>query len=203
MRTKGKIASWNDDKGFGFIEPLDGGKRVFIHIKSFARRNRRPAINQMVTYNLSTDKQGRPCAVNATFPGDRLTRKTKNSGTGFSIILAAVFLTGVAIAVPVANASSWIIAVYVIASLVTFLAYAKDKSAARSGGWRTPESTLHMFSLLGGWPGALVAQQKLRHKSKKQPFRLVFWLTVMANCGAFAWLLTPEGVVFLNSIIPA
>ncbi|MES9852422.1 MAG: cold shock domain-containing protein [Candidatus Thiodiazotropha sp. L084R] len=42
MKKKGKISSWNDDKGFGFIVPLDGGNRTFVHIKAFANRARRP-----------------------------------------------------------------------------------------------------------------------------------------------------------------
>ncbi len=82
-----------------------------------------------------------------------------------------------------------IIGLYFISSLLTFLMYAKDKSAARKGAWRISENTLHLFSLFGGWPGALIAQQKLRHKSKKQPFRFVFWLTVLLNCAGLLWLL--------------
>ena len=203
MRTKGKLTSWNDEKGFGFIEPLDGGKRVFIHIKVFANRGLRPAINQVVTYQLSTDRQGRPCAINATLPGDRVAKKSRKPGGSFSILLTTVFLIVVAAAVFKNNAPTWIIDAYLVISLITFLAYAWDKSAARSGSWRTKESTLHLLSLIGGWPGALVAQQKLRHKSKKQPFRFVFWLTAFANCGAFAWLMTPEGTAFLGSILPA
>jgi cold shock CspA family protein len=66
MRTKGKIASWNDKKGFGFITPDAGGKQVFIHIKAFSNRNRRPEINQLVTYALSANNQGRPCAVKSS-----------------------------------------------------------------------------------------------------------------------------------------
>jgi uncharacterized membrane protein YsdA (DUF1294 family) len=58
-----------------------------------------------------------------------------------------------------------------------------------------------LLSLAGGWPGALVAQQKLHHKSKKQSFRLVFWLTVLLNCGAFVWLFTPTGATTLQSLI--
>ena len=201
MRTKGKVTAWNDEKGFGFIEPLDGGKHVFIHIKAFANRGRRPVINQIVTYGLSTDKQGRPCAINATLPGERVRKKSGKLGSSFSILLAIVFLTGVAVAVNFTNAPTWIIGAYLTMSLITLLAYAKDKSAARSGGWRTSEGTLHMLSLIGGWPGALIAQKTLRHKSKKQPFRFVFWLTAIANCGAFVWLLTPEGAGFVNSLI--
>lgn len=74
-----------------------------------------------------------------------------------------------------------------VLSLLTFIIYALDKSAAKNGAWRAEESTLHLLSLAGGWPGALIAQQKLRHKSKKQSFRSVFWVTVLLNCGAFAW----------------
>jgi len=80
-------------------------------------------------------------------------------------------------------------AVYVIASVAAGIAYGLDKSAARRGTWRTPEKTLHVLALLGGWPGALVAQRIFRHKSRKVSFRLAFWATVALNCGALAWLL--------------
>ncbi|MEL7668339.1 MAG: DUF1294 domain-containing protein [Actinomycetota bacterium] len=73
-------------------------------------------------------------------------------------------------------------AAYLAFSIVTFAVYAWDKSAARRGARRVPESTLHVLALLGGWPGALVAQQALRHKTRKQPFRTIFWLTVLVNC---------------------
>ncbi|WP_041408830.1 DUF1294 domain-containing protein [Shewanella sp. MR-4] len=74
-----------------------------------------------------------------------------------------------------------IVGLYLLLSLSTFIAYAFDKSAARKGRWRTKESTLHLMSLLGGWPGALFAQQLLRHKSVKAAFRQLFWLTVVTN----------------------
>ena len=83
--------------------------------------------------------------------------------------------------------------------MLTFVVYAKDKSAAKRGAWQTPESTLHLLALACGWPGALVAQKKLRHKSKKQEFRLVFWLTVIINIGIFIWLHTPTGASTLGT----
>lgn len=79
--------------------------------------------------------------------------------------------------------------------------YALDKSAAKAGSFRTQESTLHLLALVGGWPGAMIAQQTLRHKTKKQSFRAVFWMTVLLNCGAFAWLFTLNGTVSLKSFI--
>ena len=201
MRTKGKITSWNDDKGFGFITPIAGGKRVFIHIKAFSNSNRRPDINQVVTYALSSDKQGRPCAANATLAGDKLPEKTNSTNSSLSTIVAAFFLVIVGVSVLTAKVPPLILALYIVGSLFTFIMYAADKSAARKGNWRTKESTLHLLSLAGGWPGALIAQQKLRHKSKKQSFRSVFWVTVLINCGAFVWLLTPTGAATLQSLI--
>jgi len=82
-----------------------------------------------------------------------------------------------------------VVVAYVAMSGLAIALYAFDKSAARRGGWRTQESTLHAVSLLGGWPGALLAQDLFRHKSSKADFQSVFWITVVVNCGALVWLL--------------
>jgi uncharacterized membrane protein YsdA (DUF1294 family) len=82
---------------------------------------------------------------------------------------------------------------YVVASLVTFMVYAFDKSAAGRGARRTPEATLHMLALAGGWPGAILAQQLLRHKSRKAEFRSVFWVTVVLNVAGFVVFSAPAG----------
>ncbi|WP_374015133.1 DUF1294 domain-containing protein [Massilia sp. BJB1822] len=80
----------------------------------------------------------------------------------------------------------WPAAVYGVASVLAFIFYAIDKSAARSERWRTPESTLLLLGLACGWPGALLAQQWLRHKTVKTSFQLMFWATVLLNMAAFA-----------------
>lgn len=72
-------------------------------------------------------------------------------------------------------------------SCVTFIAYAFDKSAAIKGRQRTPEQTLHLLELLGGWPGALIAQNLFRHKSRKASFQIAFWAIVLLNCAALSW----------------
>ena len=64
------------------------------------------------------------------------------------------------------------------ASGLTYFLYADDKRRAPGAAWRVPETTLHLFELVGGWPGALLAQRSLRHKSSKPRFLLVFWLIV-------------------------
>ena len=202
MSTKGKITFWNDEKGYGFITPSAGSKQVFVHIRAFSNRSQRPEINQFVTFSLSTDKQGRPCAVRVAMAGEQIPNEIKRNDSLLLITGAALFLVIVGLSVLAANIPPLILAFYLIASLLTFIIYAADKSAAQKSAWRTAESTLHLLSLAGGWPGALIAQQTLRHKSKKESFRFVFWLTVFLNCGVFLWLFTPSGAAFFGSILP-
>jgi uncharacterized membrane protein YsdA (DUF1294 family) len=85
----------------------------------------------------------------------------------------------------------WIAAAYASMSLLTFVVYALDKSAAQAQRWRTAESTLHLLALACGWPGALLAQQWLRHKSAKRTFRAVFWATVVLNVAGLVVLSSP------------
>ena len=81
-----------------------------------------------------------------------------------------------------------ILGFYFLASLISYIVYAVDKSASQKEARRIPESTLHFLALIGGWPGALIAQQKLRHKSQKKSFRTIFWMTVLINIFTFVWL---------------
>lgn len=201
MRTKGKITSWNDEKGYGFVSSLSGGKRVFIHVSAFNNRNRRPEVGQVVTYGISSDEQGRPCAATATLAGDILQQNKIKSGFSISVFLAIIFVSIVAISVLAGKLPPIIFAIYIGLSIITYIIYAMDKSAANKGTWRTQESTLHLLALAGGWPGALVAQQKLRHKSKKESFRFVFWVTVLLTFGVFVWLFSSAGSDLLDSLI--
>lgn len=77
MRTQGKITAWNGDKGYGFITPSAGAKQVFVHISAFGNRSVPPQIGQLVTFSLSADKQGRPCAAAVTRVGDASPKRLK------------------------------------------------------------------------------------------------------------------------------
>ncbi|ROO73405.1 DUF1294 domain-containing protein [Vibrio crassostreae] len=110
-----------------------------------------------------------------------------------SIKIAITYLMLVAISVLFAESSKALLVWYLVIGLVTFFVYAKDKRAAINGNWRVPEKTLHVFSVAGGWLGALIAQDKLRHKTQKHPFRAIYWLTVAINIAVFIWTLTPSG----------
>lgn len=66
-------------------------------------------------------------------------------------------------------------------STFTFFAYRSDKRRAEAGAWRIPESTLHLSELIGGWPGAFLAQQVFRHKTAKSSYQIVFWAIVLVH----------------------
>ena len=119
----------------------------------------------------------------------------------FSIVLALVFFAVLALLVLMANLSILILLYFAVLGIATYLIYWWDKSAARKGNWRTPESTLHFLALGGGWPGALIAQQTLRHKTQKRSFRLIFWLTVIVNTAAFVWLFSQGYFSMFNSLV--
>jgi len=203
VRYQGKITDWKDDKGFGFVTPNGGGPRVFVHIKSFSNRQRRPAGNELVTYELTSDARGRPQGVNIAFVDDRRSSPpTTVPGPGVAaLIFASVFLAFVAGAVAVGKLPFVVLIAYLIGSCVAYLAYVFDKAAALKGQWRTPESTLHFFSLAGGWPGAMLAQRTLRHKTQKQSFQVTYWATVVLNCAALGWLLSPTGMRVVKSFV--
>ncbi|MCP5004057.1 MAG: DUF1294 domain-containing protein [Planctomycetes bacterium] len=121
--------------------------------------------------------------------------------TGFlSIICAAVFLIIVCVSALAERIPPIIPVIYIVTSLITFIMYFFDKSAARKGTWRTRESTLHTLSLVGGWPGAVVARQMFRHKTTKKSFRCFFWITIFLNCSVLVWLFMPAGAATLQSL---
>jgi uncharacterized membrane protein YsdA (DUF1294 family) len=122
------------------------------------------------------------------------------SSNTFPLVFASLFLLFLVAASVAGRLPLAIAATYAVASAVAFLVYAFDKSAARQGKWRTRESSLHLLGLAGGWPGALLAQRMLHHKSRKKSFQVTFWGTVAVNCGAFAWLVSDNGLRFLNHL---
>lgn len=87
----------------------------------------------------------------------------------------------------------WVGMVYLGMSLVALLVYADDKDAARTRRWRASENKLLTIGLLGGWPGALIAQRLLRHKTRKAAFQWPFWLSVAVNVAAFVIAFSPAG----------
>ncbi len=192
-RYQGKISNWKDEQGYGFITPNGGGPSVFIHVKSFARQDIRPTGNEIVTYELVVNERGQSRAENVAYVRNRSAPEPTHRTETSSLVVTVVFLGFIATCALTGKLPALILGLYFLMSVAAFIAYALDKSAARENRWRTRESTLHMLGLAGGWPGALFAQQVFRHKNRKQAFLQVFWFTVIMNCGALGWLLSPFG----------
>lgn len=192
MIRKGKITTWNDGKGFGFITESISGKEIFVHIKAFKKQSRRPEVNRLVTYIESTDRQGRICAAEVTLSAAAIIEKIDSKKCDSSVLLGVAFLIFLAMCGVFGRFSFFAIVFYVAMSFLTYIVYSDDKDASQKGDQRTPEKFLHLLSLLGGWPGAILAQQKLRHKTIKESFRIKFWFTVFLNLVTFFLLTTPS-----------
>ena len=193
-RVAGRIVEWNDERGYGFVMPNAGEQRRFLHIKAFGPLKRRPAVGDAVAYTPGIDERGRPTAIDVAFNVARPSEApaSHRRGTAWRAVLGTMALVGVGVAWRAQALPSVLALTVVGTSLICFFLYAWDKGAAPANRRRTPEATLHLWALLGGWPGALVAQHVLRHKSRKSSFQALFWTTVVLHAGALAWLATSD-----------
>ncbi len=198
MRIEGNLKAWNDERGFGFIEPAQGGQDIFVHIRAFPSGKGRPVIGQRLSFEVEVGTQGKKRArlvewvKPARIPATRQRESSAQWGTATLFTIPAFLLLYWLISL-VWGSPRLLPLVYLIASTLTFFAYAQDKSAAKRGTRRTPERTLHMLSMLGGWPGALIAQQYVRHKSSKEEFRNIFWTTAAINVVGLVVICSPLG----------
>jgi uncharacterized membrane protein YsdA (DUF1294 family)/cold shock CspA family protein len=194
MRVKGRITDWNDLRGFGFVSPLEGGERVFVHVSALPTGSR-PTKGEFVSYTLGTDERGRLCATQITYVGRHTKRSVLRTQAWNSHLIAscvaAAFLGVVALLAIVGRLWWPVVGVYIVTSMTAFYAYKHDKEAAEVSARRTSEWILITLGLIGGWPGALVARHRFRHKTKKVAFRVGYWLSVGFNVAGLAWLIAP------------
>jgi len=199
-RRAGRIAEWHDDKGYGFVVPHDGGARAFVHIKAFQVSSRRPVQGDLISYALRTDAKGRVNAVDVRFAGQRIVqppqkmrleprRVARPTPWPIPRMAAGFFaLAGVGAATALGKLPAIVALLYLAMSVMSYLFYWYDKDVAGTRQRRVPEDTLHGLDLLGGWPGALIAQQQFRHKTIKGSFQVSFWMTVLLNVAGMAFL---------------
>lgn len=198
MRYVGRITDWNDDKGFGFVTPNGGGDRAFVHIKAFEHPSSRPVSGQLISYEPRKDERGRinAAAIRLVTPQQEKHTTQRNGWPRKAV--ATLFLVALVVGWFLSSIPTVILLIYGVMSVLTFAMYGIDKSAAVNNRWRTQESTLHFAGLLGGWPGALFAQDVFHHKSRKAEFQFVFWVTATLNCVALVWLLADGKATAIN-----
>lgn len=197
VSATGKIVEWNDAKGYGFLR--SGPKRFFVHIRDFTVRSGRPGKGDVVTFVPGRDEKGRSCATQIV----QISTRGKMGIGGGMVLLVLLFLPVIVWCCLSAN-WYWLGGVFIAINLATYLTYAHDKRQAVAKGWRTPEATLHLMELFGGWAGAFFAQRRLRHKCSKVSYQFVFWLIVLlhqalAFDSLLDWRYTLRSISYLHS----
>ena len=188
---RGQLTKWKDDRGFGFIQPVDGSQEIFLHISELKDATRRPQVGDTIYYHVVADQDGKLSACNAFILGARskpTTSSLNNKATSkaastspfpvLEVLLLSILPLVGAIHFAWTTFNPLPLILYPAMSLLTFALYADDKSRAKRGDWRTSEKTLHLCELAGGWLGGFVAQRRLRHKSSKESYQAVFWAIV-------------------------
>lgn len=209
MNKTGKVIRWEAGRGFGFIEGTADTQDVFFHVKD-VQRGWTPQVGQVVRYELVHVGGKGPRAVAVQGLAPRSTGRVPASNHApmrgrarvaspasaprdpwLRPILWAALLWAAVLgwASATQRLPAWVVPAWLGLNVWTFVVYWRDKWAAQRGQWRTPENSLHLWSLLGGWPGARIAQQILRHKSRKEAFQTTYWATLVVHVVAVGGLL--------------
>lgn len=170
----GRLVQWDQKKGFGFLQA--GQQRVFLHYREFTERPRPPVVGEKIRFVLGQDAQGRTCARKVGF-----VRAAAPIGMGALVVLSGLLVLPALAVWQHGLDYRWAAGYALAVSALTYAVYGWDKRRALEGEWRVAEARLHLLESLGGWPGAFLAQRRLRHKCSKLSFQFVFWLIVLAH----------------------
>ena len=204
MRQAGRLTQWKEDQGYGFITPDDGSGLVFVNLQSFSNLQQRPRRNDNVCYTLAIDGidgKERARAEDVELMMDAGSDSaTSMKGPGI-LALAVFFLLFVANSVREGKLPVAVLGLYLTASALAFVFYKRDKTIAINHHRKIPENTLHLWSLIGGWPGAALAEKLTHQNSRRLSFRIVYWIAIVLNGIGFFWLISPQGSAQLRSFL--
>lgn len=196
----GRVSHWDAAKGLGFVVPDAGGERLVLRradLQGRLQARGNPEVGEPVRY---TSRDGQARAVHslrpsAPPPGRPVVVPRRSAGPNsarllvipaFGLLLGALQMTW-----PLPRI---VPTLYGALSMALFIVYGLDKWAAKRGGARVAETSLHLIALMGGWPGALLGQQVFRHKTAKPAFLRWTWAMAAFNLLALVWIVTPAGV---------
>ncbi len=169
-RLEGRITGWETARGFGWVLCEEGS--LFIHIREF-EKGFIPREGDQVDFVMGLDPKGRSCAKDV-----HCSRKEPMPSLS-SWLKLLVLLTLPIIANFKLPIAPWMLPLAMLpVSIAAWILYRHDKKRASAGRWRVSETELHGLELFGGWPGAFLAQQKFRHKTKKMSYQAIFWSIV-------------------------
>jgi uncharacterized membrane protein YsdA (DUF1294 family)/cold shock CspA family protein len=198
---RGRVAEWKDARGFGFIEPDSGGEKVFIHISGMVHGAPRPTVGDVVACEITRTSDGKTRAVDVRPAGLAAVSRMLMSRRLLLSVFAVLAFPVLWWFVKLGRFPALLFWAFAGMSSLAFILYGLDKWAAKREAQRTAESTLQFCALLGGWPGALLAQQVFRHKSSKRSFQIGFWFSVMLNCGALGLVGSPTGAALIRQVL--
>jgi uncharacterized membrane protein YsdA (DUF1294 family) len=167
------VVEWNHERGFGFLQ--HGSDRIFLHIRDLSQRVP-PRVGDIIHFKLGLDAYGRTCAVEAVRHRD-----PPRWPIGALLILPLFLILPWLVLQRLPADPLFLCGYFAGISILTWIAYHFDKNRAKNGGWRVPESQLHILELLGGWPAAFLAQRFLRHKISKRSYQTMFWLILLLH----------------------
>lgn len=178
-RFEGILVSWNSVKGFGFIKPKLGGRDIFVHVRDLQFKGKAPLIGITIFYDIMQRSDGKYRAINAYVIGE----KHNNSLIHLTLIIFNFILCTIPfiLSIYIIDITYYPLIIYSLLSFVCFFIYIYDKQMAISGGWRVRESSLHWLEIFGGWPGALIAQMIIGHKTSKMVFQFIFAVIVLLH----------------------
>lgn len=191
-RDQGRLVEWFDEKGYGFIQSdHDKEHKVFLHIQDFAKKGPRPLVGCALDYAVAVDSDGRIRAKDVIYLKASQTQKKfdtriesfskQNSNLDKMTIGIIFYWLVIFILLNVGKLPHFYFLWLILVNALTYFAYRRDKNAVQFGLQRIPELTFHLLAMLGGWSFAWFAQQKFRHKTQKQPFKKIFFCTVVLN----------------------
>jgi uncharacterized membrane protein YsdA (DUF1294 family)/cold shock CspA family protein len=205
-RRLGRLDSWNDERGFGYVRTDESAELLFVHIKSFRTRPRRPLAGDPLTFIEGTGRNGRPAAEDVEIDGLPAPAPGKPSGprrtpiADVTRVMAALSIfIAVATLSALGRAPIWFGVLYYTMGLASLMLYSADKRYAIAGRSRVRETSMHVVDALFGIGGGLFAQHVFRHKTRKRAFRYITRLIYIVHATLLTALL--GGLISFETLI--